>query len=263
MIATMDELVAALARSQSIPFRKSSVGGYAVYDHIDTFCMPGVPGPASAPADVNGEFPTNQTPGALPFVEAAGGETSHVGRLFASNSAISAVTLYDRIWHNKITAFGTTKIPIVWPTEGEQRYVFEATELYAVIYQTLANTTAATWTVEFLDQDDTLRTATASYATNGSAHRAIPFDIPAGVTAIKEIVSFTSSVAQDSGSIGLVLLKRLAEIPLAVAGVPVTQDGITLGLPRVLPGACLALMLRLGNTGTSGNLFGRLDLIQG
>lgn len=265
MIATLDELAAALARSQSSCVRKASATLIA-NGIADLFLAgAGFPGPGSAPAaGIDGEFPTNATPGAIPFKDPSAGNTTSIGRIAALSQVTSMLSIADRVWHNTIGAgFGTGKLAIAWPTTGAQRYPDgEGLELYASISSALENTTAATWTVEFLDQAGALRVATAAYATSGAAGRMIPFDLPAGVTAIAEIVSFQASVAQASGALSLVLVKRLVDVPL-LASTPAAQDGIALGLPQVQPAACLFPIVFLGSATGSGPVTAKIDLVQG
>jgi len=261
MIATLDELVAALGTAQSVMPRKAAVT--LVANAIaDLYHVSGAP--AAAPAvtsGANGELLTRASAGAFPINDATGGESTQIARVAGIDSVSCIVSIADRIWENSLSAFGTAKIPITFPV-GAQRYADgENVELYATITTTLANTTAATWTVEFLDQNDVLRTATTAYGTNGTAGRMLAFDLPAG-SRIKSVVSFQSSVAQASGAIGLVMLRRLVDVPF-VANTPTAMDGISLGLPIVQPGACLCCIVFLGSATSSGVLTAKVDFVQG
>jgi hypothetical protein len=264
MIASLDELAAALGRSQSSCIRKASAALLA-NGIADLFLVgAGFPAPGAAPAaGLDGEFPSNATPGAIPFTDPGAGNTTSIGQIAALSQVSSMLSIADRVWHNLIGAgFDTAKMAIAWPT-GAQRYAAgDGLELYASIATTLANTTAATWTVEFLDQAGVLRTATAAYGSSGAAGRMIPFDLPAGVTAITAIVSFQASVAQASGALSLVLVKRLVDVPL-LASTPAAQDGLALGLPQVRPSACLFPIVFLGSATGTGPFTAKIDLVQG
>ncbi|WP_373047176.1 hypothetical protein [Vulgatibacter sp.] len=253
-IASLDELAAALPRGQSLPFRKAAVGHLA-YGMTDLFLVAGVPGAGSmAGVTLDGEFPSSATAGALPLRDPVAGDDVQIGRLTATCSEAGAVVIYDRIWHNRIAAFDTAEKVIAWPA-GTQRYSDgEGVELYAVITEELADTSPATWTVDFTDQDGATATATAAFDTSGTVGRMIPFELPPGSSGVRSVQSFQSSVAQASGALALVLVRQLADLPVAIAGQRVAQDGIALGLPLVMPGACLCFAAAHGADTSSGML---------
>jgi len=265
MIATLDELAAALVQAQSFPLRKNSFT-LAANQTVDLFHM-GDGFPPNAPvtaSGLNGEFMDNTKAGAIPFKDSLIGATTNVGRISMIATLSNLFAIADRIWNNFVdmAAAGTAKQDIAWPS-GVQRYADGVgVELYASVTTALANATPATWTVEFINQNDELQVATASYAGSGEVGQMIPFDLPAGSTGVKSLVSFQASVAQAAGGIELVLCKRILDLPL-VNFVPSFQDGITLGLPQVQPGACLFMMSFRTANGATPVLNGKLDIVQG
>jgi len=262
MIASLDELAYALGRAQALPFRKNPLTTIA-NGYTSLFLAAGVPGPGQTPTTLAGAFPTNESAGAFRFADPLGAEQSQIGRLSAVNSVAGVLVIYDRIWHNAVQPNITSKQNIVFPT-GAQRYGDgHGVELWAEVYAALGNTSAATWTAEFADQDGAAKTATLAYGSSGAAGRMIPFDLPAGCTGVRAVSSFQTNVSHASGQVGLLMLRRLAEIPLAIGGAGVAQDGISLGLPQVQPGAFLGMLIAHSASASSGQLFGRMDLVQG
>lgn len=262
MITSLDELIAALGAAQSIPFRKAGRTGIA-FGVSSLWGAAGVPGPGASPADVNGSFPTHMTPGALRFLEALGAEVTQIARAAVTCSAPAQIVIYDRIWHGKVNVASTAKQPIVWPSIGQRYADGVGVELFAEIETTLGSTAAATWTAEIMDQDGVgLQQAKIAYGTSGNAGRMIPFDMPADALGVRRVQSIQLSASQPSGALNLVLARRLVEIGISSAGVGVVAMGADLGLPRLAPGACLAMMVIHGNSASSGDIFGRLEVVQ-
>jgi hypothetical protein len=263
MIASLDELAAALARSQSICLRKASVPLVA-NGIADLFLAgAGFPAAGSPPAGADGEMPSNATAGALPFRDPIAGNATLVGRIAALSQASGMLSIADRIWHDAIgNGWGTEPIAIAWPTGAQRHADGTGVELYGAVAAPLGSATPATWTVGFRDQAGELRTATAAFDGAGPVGRMVPFDLPAGVTGITRVESFEASAAQASGTLSLVLCKRLVDVPL-LANTPTAQDGIALGLPAVEPAACLFPILFLGSAAATGPLTAKLDLVQG
>jgi hypothetical protein len=91
----------------------------------------------------------------------------------------------------------------------------------------------------------------------------LPFLLAAGDTGVQSIASFTTSATSGTaGSIGVTLLKRLAEIPFTLANVGCVLDFAGTGMPQIRDGACLAFMLQCSGT-TSGIISGNITYAQG
>lgn len=264
MISTMDEYVAALGRGQSLPFQASSVTtvGHGV---SSLWRASGVPGPGAIPPPIadGGEMCDAETAGALPLLDPPGGASLQLARIAASSSAIGMLTLYDRIWHGAVDLSTTNVQPIDWSSVGQRHGDGAGVELWAEITAALASTTAATWTAEVIDQDGSLVEAVALYGSSSAAHRMIPFEAAGGPGGVQAVESIQLSATQASGTLSLVLARRIAEIPIVVAGLPAESAGVELGLPVIEPGACLALMVRHGSSAQSGQILGRLQVIHG
>lgn len=265
MIATVDELVAALASStrQSLPLRKGSLSAGIAYGITSLWRAPGVPGLGAIPVDINGELCTSATAGALRLLEPAGGGVAqHIARLAMTSSAVGQVVIYDRIWHGLVDLTTTAVQPIDWPTVGQRYSDGAGVELYAEILSPLGSTASATWTAEITDQDGHPALATAQYGHSGALGRMIPFsaDDSQGVQSVESI---QLSATQPSGQLALVLVRRLAEVAISAAGVGVVSSGLDLGLPVVEEGACLGIMVAQGEGTESGTIFGRLEVVEG
>jgi hypothetical protein len=60
-----------------------------------------------------------------------------------------------------------------------------------------------------------------------------------------------------AGNFGMVILRRVAEIPLNVANVGTLLDFAALGLPQIYDDSCLSMMVLCSTTST-GNLQGSM-----
>lgn len=262
MISTIDELIAALGAAQSMPFRKAARAGVP-FGVSSMWGAAGVPGPGEQPTTLGGTFPTRMTPGALRFSDPVGADVSQLARAAATCSEAGQLVIYDRIWHSRFNANSTALQAITWPALGQRHADGVAVELYAEIATALGSATPATWTAQITDQDGVPgQLCTAAYDGQGMAGRMIPFSLPEDALGVQRVHSIQLSAAQASGAINLVLVRRIAEVAVSVAGGSIVATGVDLGLPPVPPGACLALMVAHGAAASSGALFGRLELVQ-
>jgi hypothetical protein len=87
-----------------------------------------------------------------------------------------------------------------------------------------------------------------------------PIPLQTGDLGISQVTSVVTSATWTSGTFGLTLLKRIVEIPIAVAGVGSSQDWAQVGLPEIPNNACLMLMWHGINT-TGPTFLASLDII--
>jgi hypothetical protein len=259
--STINALIAALP-GQRQAFTKASVTSVAGA-YISLWAAAGQPGAGSLSIGntTTGVIPTDATAGAFPFTNPTAPAQSHVGRAAAASSSVGTLVLYDRVWHGgsytsvngAISANTTTAVDR--PADGGEL------ELWAEI-ATALSATATTITVTYTDQDgNTGNSATATLLASAIASRMFPFALAAGDSGIRQITNIAGSAA-PTGTFNLVILRRLAEIPIALAGVAAQVDFAQLGLPRVYDDSCIAMFMNTNTTG-SGTLSGSFDLVQG
>lgn len=261
-ITTMNQLISALP-GQSAGFTKASVtsvaGGY-----ISLWGAAGNPGAGSLSVGntTTGAIPTAATAGSFTFTNPSGGQLSYLARLTANSSVTGTVVLYDRLWHGGSYTSSNGTISANTTTAIARQADGAGVELWAEI-ATALSATATTITVTYVNQDGTgSRTATATLLASSIASRMYPFALQAGDTGIRQITNIAGSAA-PTGTFNLVMLKRIAEIPIAIAGVaPGVYDFAQLGMPRIFDSACLALFM-VTNTTSSGTLSGSLSIAQG
>jgi hypothetical protein len=211
----------------------------------------------------SGYIPTNATAGSIPFINPASGETI-LSFLNVAGGVSGTLIIYDRLWHcSGFTTAAAATLPVTTPGTINRYTDFTGIELWGEVYSA-PGATGATWTCSYTNQAGTTgRTATYTHPANAeSVGQMLPFLLDAGDTGVQSIASFTTSATSGTaGSIGVTLLKRLAEIPLC-PGVKNALDVFSLGAPRIRNNACLAFMVQCSGTST-GVMSGSLIYSQG
>lgn len=259
-ITTMDGLVAALP-GQLLAFTKASVTSVAGA-WASLWAAAGQPGAGSLSIGntTTGVIPTDATTGAFPFTNPVSGN-SYLARAQAASSSVGTLILYDRLWHGGSYSSVNGTISSSTTTAIDRGSTGAGAELWAEINGALS-ATATTITVTYVNQDGTgSRTATVTLPASAIASRMFPFALQAGDTGIRQITNIAGSAA-PTGTFNLVILRREAEIPIALAGVAGGFDFAQLGLPQIINDACLAMMMHTNGTGT-GTLSGSAQLVQG
>lgn len=262
-ITTLDTLIEAMP-GQAQPFIKS-FDPHATGDWFALFQQVGVPGAGAAPSSgVGGDVPTDATAGAFPFTNPTGGDKTYIGVLGVAASIPGTLFIYDRLWHNSgLSVTSTSSQTVNSSTLTRPDANGADVELWLQIYTTMGSGTP-TITASYTDQDgNSGNTATLlALATTAQAGRTFPFQLASGDTGIRTVQSYQQSATMTSGTHGLVLRRRLATIPMPVAGVGVTFDSLENGLPEVPDDACLELLWQ-STSATALIVQGMFRLLQG
>lgn len=273
-ILTRDNLIAALSGGQNFWVNKQSQTAEGAGAWHSLWKAVGQP-PAGANPPLfsagSGYVPTNATTGALPMVNASAGNTLRA--LFATLNSSTAGTLIlaDRVW--ACSGFGTvitTSQAVTTPgtvtRDGDGAALGVGCEVWGEVY-TAPGATAATWTVGGIDSAGTTgRTWTYAHPANAeSVGQMYPF-FPGGATPgamhVRQVNSFIASATSGTaGDVGITVIRRLAQIPLASANLATVLDAITLAMPRLYDASCPFLMVQCSSTNT-GLVLGNLTLGQ-
>lgn len=259
-ITDNNSYIAALAgQQQRLPFTKASVtsvaGGY-----ISLWASAGLPaaGTLALGNTTTGVIPTSATAGSFRFADAGTGNL-YLAKAAASSSVTGTLCVYDRVWHGGAYTSVNGAISANTTTAITRSSTGDGVELWAEIASALS-ATATTITVTYVNQAGTgSRTATCALPASAIASRMFPFVLQAGDTGIRQITNVAGSAA-PTGTFNLVMLERLTEIPITVAGVASLQDFAATGLPITEPSACVAMFMTT-NTTSSGTLSGTISLI--
>jgi len=267
-INSLDDLIAALP-GQYLRFYRQSAGTKGAGYWHSLWRVPGFPGaPTSNPPTGNGEVPTKSTAGALPLVNASGSNKLYIANAFAAfGTGGGSLIFYDRLWHNSGFVGNSTSVQSISTPPTLTRGDTNGTdvELWLEVY-TAFGSTATTITATYVNQNgDTGRSATISTSGMGApvAGQIIPFNLQTGDTGVRTVSSVQLSASTGSaGDFGLVLLRRLVEIPYAYGATGGGQDAFSAGLPEVPNDACIAALM-LCSTSSTGAVYGSLRIVEG
>lgn len=261
-ITTMSELVAALGGAQRMAVTKAGVTGVAG-GYTSMFAAAGQPGAGSLAIGntTTGVIPTDATAGAFPFNNPFAPALTYLAAARFASSSLGTLVLYDRLWHGGSYTSVNGTISSSTTTAIDRYATGAGVELWAEINAALS-ATATTIQVTYVDQGGTGgNTASATLLASSIASRMYPFTLAAGDSGIRQITAITGSAA-PTGTFNLVMLRRIAEIPIVVAGVAASLDFADLGLPQVADNACIAMFMNTNSTST-GAVSGSFALAQG
>jgi hypothetical protein len=269
-IDTRDKLIASLAAASRKDFYKPSATTEGAGTWHSLWMLAGYPPAASTPPAYNigsGYVPTSVTTGALPFTNPSAGTLTYLDQMMMAGSVIGKLIIYDRLWQcSGLTTNNANPTTLSITTPGSLTRpdaLGAGVEIWGEVYSA-PGATGSAWSVVYVDQADADQTATYTHPANAeTAGQMFPFLLFGTTTGVKQVKSFTHTVATGTaGSIGITLLRRIAEIPLMIANVGDIFDAFFLGMPRIYDDTCLAAMIMCSTT-TSGIVQGSVLLGQG
>ena len=260
-ITSLDQLLAASNQLKS--FGKVSMTAKAAGTFQSLWTAAGLPAAGANPASLAMVIPTSATAGALPFVNPATG-LSYISKISSSQQTIGTLILYDRIAHSSglngtlTTAQAVNGAALTRHTTGED------VELFLEVY-TATGATASSVTISYTNSAGVAGRTTPAVAMQVTpvAGQMLPIPLQSGDTGIRSVQSVTlSSSTATAGNFGITLVKRIAEIPITVAGTGVVLDPFALGFPQIAKDACLSFMV-VTSTTTTGFITGTINIAQG
>ena len=264
-ITTMDQLVAALPGQHRHILKASQTGEGAGSWH-SLWLATGQPGAGATPAAGDGAIPTNATAGAIPMVNPGGGNKLYLGRFVAGSSSAGTLILFDMLWHNSgfvgnsVAAQTIATPPVLTRPDANGDDV----ELWGQVY-TAMGATASVFTATYVDSGGGIgNLATYSMPANAlSVGQVFPFLLADGDTGVRTVSQVQLSISTGTaGNFGLILLRRLAEIPCSSANIMGAMDTFALGMPEIYADACLTMMF-LCTAAATGSCQGAVDMIEG
>jgi hypothetical protein len=273
-ITTRDLLINALATGQNPQLIKASQVSKGAGTWHSFWKAVGYPANAASPPLFSagaGYVPTQATVGAIPFTNATVGNTLRL--LFASlNSSVpGTLILADRLWAcsglgTVVTTAQTVVTPGTVTRDANGAALGAGCEPWLEFY-TAPGATAATWTVDGTDAGGTAgRTWVYGHAASAEVAGQMSPLFPAGATPgqlhMRSPNSLTCSLSSGTaGDVGITIIRRLAQMPLAVANMATVLDAIALAMPKIQDNSCLMLMVQCSST-TTGLVLGNINLGQ-
>ena len=226
----------------------------------------GNPGPATAPAaGVNGTAITG--PGTQILRANPGTGNAYVMGLDLAPSAAGMLWLIDRLWENSALSVTSTAAQAITPAALPARDRTGTTNgvdvMAAIEWTATGNAGTPAVTLTYTDQTGaTGKTSTFTGIANAPVGTFELFAPGAASGGVRSPTSFIQNATRTSGSMSLVLFRRIAALPCTLANVGAALNFLTGGAQRVFDGACLEPIWFPSST-TAVNLFGGYTETQG
>lgn len=263
-IATVDDIVSGLNASQDQNFLKVLSAAKSAGAFQSGWLATGFPAAGAAPPAYTagaGYTCDKSTAGAMLYANAA--VKNWFAQIQASSNVAGTLIIADRLWSCSGIPFGASTYNITTPGNLPARIIDNGAEVECWVEQFVAAGAASgTLTLNYLNANTGAAKAGVIPAVVSApvAGQMQPFPLAAGDTGVRQITSVTNSATWTSGSFGLTLLKRLATIPLPIAGVGNVLDWAALGLPGILNDACLMFIFQATST-TAATILGNTEII--
>jgi hypothetical protein len=261
-IATVDDIATALASAQRIPFMKAITAPKAAGAFQSSWLAAGMPGAGAAPPAYtagSGYTCDRTTTGAWPYTN--GAVQNWLARINAACSQPGVVVLADRLWSCSGMGFAASTYSVTTPGSLPARITDNGVGCELWVEQFVAAGSASgTLTANYLNTAGASKSGVISAVVSAPvAGQMQQVPLQAGDTGIKQLTSVVNSATWTSGSWGMTILKRIAQIPIGVGGSGNTQDWAAC-LAAIPADACLFAFLLAQNT-TAPNLTGIADVI--
>lgn len=265
-ITTIDGIIAGMKPAQEI----LKVGTATVIGrHLSLFYTAGRPGTAAAPTPgLSGVALDNTLVGAIPFQNAASGDTAYLGRFSGGASVAGTLILCDRLWHNSgivVTSAVTQTINSVpFPARDLNGAISGESVMIGVEVRTVMGAGTPTFSMNYTNSSGVSGRiiTTAAQPTTLPANSFIPIELATGDTGVQSIQSWTQSATMTSGAYHLVAYRQIARLDVTTGGIGASIDAITSGFPMFYSGSSLFL-LWLPATVTAPTISGQLFYTNG
>ncbi len=262
-ITTVDDIAAGLAASKAMQFSKNLAVPKVAGAFVSSWTAAGFPGAGSAsPLYTAGSGYTcdKDTPGAIPLTNAV--IKNYLAKISASSSQIGTLMLVDRLWSCSGMGFAAGTYTVTTPGSLPARITDNGVSVEAWVENFVAAGSATgTLTLNYkntVDADSSGVIATVQSAPSAAQLQMIP--LQTSDLGVKQITSVVTSNTWTSGSFGISLIKRIAEIPLPSIGASGLLDWAQSALEQVPNDACLMLVWRAFTT-QAPQVTGSINLI--
>ncbi len=261
-IATVDDIAAALSSGLQYSFLKVLTAAKAAGAWQGGWLAAGFPGAGSAaPTYTTGSGYTcdRTTNGALG--QANGATQNWLARTLAGATQIGTIRIYDRLWSCSGMGFAASTYTVTTPGSLPARITDSGVGVEAWVEQFVAAGAATgTLTLNYLNTAGASKSGVIGTVVSAPvAGQQQPIPRQVGDTGISQVTSAVNSATWTSGSWGITLRKRIAEIPVNVASVSTLLDWSQC-LNKIPADACLEFIYQAVNT-TATTLTGSVTVI--
>jgi hypothetical protein len=265
-ITTLDGLLA--SAKQRVECYKTASRTTVAGGWFTPFDLAGNPGAGTLAIGntANGVVPTDATAG-YPTINAfGGGNTGYISRIALSNTVISTVRFFDRIFAAGAFAFNAnTTLASIPSYSGRVPSGTDFTGLELWVEQVTAATGNQAVTVTYTNQAGTGSRSTGAVGIGAAptVGRCWPLPLQAGDTGIQQVNVVLGTVA-SAGTFNVMVLRPLADVYVDTANRTVVQNWADLGLVQCFADSALYLLAMSGAGTALGTIgLGNLDIANG
>ena len=241
------------APKQRVKWKKTTARTSVALIWFSMFDVAGDPGAGTLAIGntANGLVPTDATAG-YPIINAFGGSsTGYLGRASFSNSVLSRIRLYDRVFAAGAYAFNAATTLASQPSYAGRMpgSLYSGTEIW--IETVTAFTGNLSVAVTYTNQDGSAGRTTGTVATGAAliVGRCLQLPLQAGDSGVQKIESVTGTVA-TAGTFNVMVLRPLDSERIAIANQQVTHDFLATGMPQIYTDSALYALVNADSTST-------------
>lgn len=262
-ITSVDDIASGLNSAQVRNFLKLFNAARSSGAFVSGWLASGFPGAGVASPVYTAESGyacSSATAGALNYTNAS------LQNFLAKASAVSSQTgtliIADRLWSCSGMGFAASTYTVTTPGSLPARITDNGVGVEAWVENFVAAGAATgTLTLNYLNTLGQAKQGVISTVVSAPATAQLqPIPLQAGDLGISQVVSAVNSATWTSGSFGITLTKRIAEIPLAVAGAGNILDWAQCALAKIPNDACIMFIYQAYNT-SAATINGSLSVI--
>jgi hypothetical protein len=261
-ISTVDDIASGIASGIAYPFLKVLSSAKAIGSWQSGWLAAGRPGAGSAPPAYtagSGYTCSRTTAGALG--QTNGSIQNWLAKLSATSTVPATLLIYDRLWSCGGMGFAAGTYTVTTPGSLPARITDSGVGVEAFVEQFVtAGGATGTLTFNYLDTGGASGAGVISAVVSAPVVGQLqPIPLAVGDIGVSQVTSVVTSATWTSGSFGITLAKRVATIPLSIAGLAADRDW-AIALSKIPADACLMFAIQATAT-TAATLAGDLTII--
>jgi hypothetical protein len=264
-ISTVDDIASALANNRKPSrFAKVFPAPKAAGSFVSSWIATGFPGAGGAAAAYNsgsGYACTQATPGAQYYPSSA--TQAWLARLSVGCNQPGTLILMDRLWCCGGMGFASGTYAVTTPGSLPARITDSGVGVEAWI-DTFGTNGAASGTLvlNYLDTTGASKSGTVGAVVSApQAGQLQPIPLDPSSLGISGVVSAVTNNTWTSGTFGILLAKRILEIPIPFIGAGVNLDWASIGIPQIDNANACLMWAFLNGTANANTIVGTMDLI--
>lgn len=263
-INTVDDIVDGMVNSsQTLFVQKNFSNAKAAGAFQSSWLNSGIPGAGLTPPVYtagSGYTCSSATQGAIRLTNAA--LQLWIAQLSVTMTQPGTLILADRLWSCSGMGFAAGTYTVTTPGSLPARIADNGIGVEAWVENFVAaGGSTGSLTLNYLNTASDSKSGVISTVVSGPvAGQLQPIPLAVGDLGISQVTSVVTSATWTSGSFGITLLKRIAQISISSVSISLTQDWAQLGLPKIPNDACL-FVYYLANVTTGPVMIGQFEII--